>query len=281
MRRQAALELAVAVRGLLVHEHLGCPYGSSGSSWTTASQRRPGRRALEAELRHEAGLVVAVGRVVALVPDVPDVHGAVRGSFGCRYSPKLYGDAGRVGPGRIELGDDRRQQVAVVAVAPGPVAEHRWPAPVLVAPDVLVVAVPDHQAGCERQPGHCLARLRLDLVAQRLLLGVGRAGEQEVLPDEQTQLVGERVEVVGLVDAAAPDADQVDVRLQCVAEPASVAVAVYLGEERVVGNPVHAAHEDQLVVDEELERTSGRVGSRVHPYGAEADASRPPGGAER
>ena len=40
---------------------------------------------------------------------------------------------------------------------------------------------------------------------------VGGAGEQEVLPDQQAEFVGEVVEVVGLVDAAAPDPQQVDV----------------------------------------------------------------------
>jgi hypothetical protein len=43
--------------------------------------------------------------------------------------------------------------------------------------------------------------------AHVLFLRVRRTREEEVLPDEQPVGVGELVEVVGLVDTAAPDAD--------------------------------------------------------------------------
>ena len=59
------------------------------------------------------------------------------------------------------------------------------------------------------QPGDRLPCLGLDLAPQRLVLRVRRTREQEVLPDKDSQLVADVVEVFALVDAAAPDAQQV------------------------------------------------------------------------
>ena len=119
------------------------------------------------------------------------------------------------------------------------------PAPVLVAPEVLVAAVPEHERRVRRQPGDVLAGLGLDLVAERLLLGVRGAGEQEVLPDHQPALVAEVVEVVRLVDAAAPDAQQVGVRGDRLVEPAGEARPREPGEQVVVGDPVGTLDEDR------------------------------------
>ena len=69
------------------------------------------------------------------------------------------------------------------------------------------------------EPGDVVARLGGDLTGQALLLGVGGAGEEEVLPDEHAALVADPVEVVALVHAAAPDAQQVDVRVEGLADP--------------------------------------------------------------
>ena len=61
------------------------------------------------------------------------------------------------------------------------------------------------------QPCHVVAGLGLDLVRQQMLRICG-AGEEEVLPHHQAQLVARLVEGVVLVDAAAPHTDHVDVR---------------------------------------------------------------------
>jgi hypothetical protein len=61
------------------------------------------------------------------------------------------------------------------------------------------------------EPGDVVAGLRRDLCGKGLLLRIRGAGEEEVLPDQQTQLVGEVIEVVRLVNPAAPDPDVVDV----------------------------------------------------------------------
>ena len=242
-----------------------------------ARQRRPGGRPLEAELRAEPRPVAGVDGVVLPVPHVPDVHGAVPLVVGVAVVPERVRAGGRVRPRRVELRDDAGQQLAVVQVAPGAAPEPPGPAPVDRAPGVLVVAVPEHERRVRAEPGDVLAGLGLDLGAHRLVLAVGRAREREVLPHEQAALVGEVVQVVGLVDAAAPHAQQVDVRLQRVVHPTGVPVAVDPGEEGVVGDPVGAAHEHGLAVDLEQERRPGLVGRGVQLDGAEADPAAPLG----
>lgn len=142
----------------------------------------------------------------------------------------------------------------VVAVAPGTVAELLGPAPVGVALQVLVVAAPQDQRGVRGEPVDVLPGLGGDLVVQRLLLRVGGAGEGEILPDQQALLVREFVEVVTLVEAASPDPYEVDPCRDRFVEAVGEVVPGDPGREAVVGDPVHPADEDRLVVDRDPER---------------------------
>lgn len=126
------------------------------------------------------------------------------------------------------------------------------------------------------EPGHVLPRLGLDLPAQRLLLGVGGAGEEEVLPDQQAEFVAGVVELVALVESAAPDPDQVHARRDRLAEPAAVAGGVDPGGQHVVRDPVDAAGEDRRAVDDQREGAAPRVACGVQDDGAKADPA-PPG----
>ena len=94
------------------------------------------------------------------------------------------------------------------------------PVPVLVAPEVLVAAVEQHQRRMRHQPHDVLTGLGFDLLPQRRLFRVRRAGQQEVLPDQQAALIAGPIEVVALEDATTPDAKQVDVGGQGLVEPA-------------------------------------------------------------
>ena len=70
------------------------------------------------------------------------------------------------------------------------------------------------------EPPHLRLGLGADAVEER---GVGRvhpAAEHEVLPDQDAQLVAGVVEGVVLVDAAAPDAEHVHVRVGGALAPA-------------------------------------------------------------
>lgn len=120
-----------------------------------------------------------------------------------------------------------------------------------------------------------LAGLGLHLAAQRLLLGVGGAGEGEVLPDHEAELVAGVVEGVVLVDAAAPDAYEVDVGVGGLGEAGAVALGGDAGGQDVVGDPVDAAREDADAVDDEGEAGAVFVGVAVDLDGAEADAVLP------
>ena len=139
------------------------------------------------------------------------------------------------------------------------------PAPLLEAPDVLVVAVPEHEARVRHRAASTLSRdLGLDLAPERLLLGVGGAGEQEVLPDEDAALVAQLVEVVATRSSRRPrPAAGSCSRTRPGRGGRARRRAVDAGDERVVGDPVGAADPDRLAVDDEAERGALIVAVRV------------------
>ena len=93
-------------------------------------------------------------------------------------------------------------------------AELGRPAPPLPGCLVLVVAGPQRQRRVVAQPTHVLDRPRCRTFSTKAgSPGYMRAGEHEVLPHQQAELVGELVEAIVLVDAAAPDAHHVHVRV--------------------------------------------------------------------
>ena len=128
------------------------------------------------------------------------------------------------------------------------------------------------------EPGDRLSGLGLDLGGEPVLLRVGGAGEQEVLPDQHAEFVAAGVELLGLVDPAAPDPQQVHVGIDGVGDPPRVAVGVDLGQERVVGNPVGTADLDRFAVHPNLEGVPASSGSTSRLDGAESDPTGPGGG---
>src|SRR5699024_8848202 len=159
--------------------------------------------------------------------------------------------------------------------APAAAFERSLPVPVVPAPEVLVVADPADQAGVRGEAGEVVAGLSLHLRPEWLLFRVGGAGEQEVLAHHEAEPVARIVEVLGFVDAAAPDAHIVDARGRVLFESPLVAVGVDSGEEDVVGNPVDALDPDRLAVDLQRVRPSLIVGFGVDLDGAEADPALP------
>lgn len=125
------------------------------------------------------------------------------------------------------------------------------------------------------QPYDVLPGLRLHLTPQRLLLRVGGTCEREVLPDQQPELVAGVVEVLALVDPAAPDPHQVHSGLGRLSQPLPVPLTGDPGGEHVVRDPVHAAREEPLAVDDEGEPGAVRVGRAVQLDGTEADPAPP------
>src|SRR5665213_2469501 len=152
MGLETAGKLAVSVVRLLMQQH-SRRIRRERVVVDRTCERGPGRRPLEPELRNERGNIAPVGGVVEVVPDIPDVHRAVSRIVGWQAVGERVRRSGAVWPRRVELGDDRRQDVGVIAPTPGLIAEVLLPAPVLVAPDVLVVAIPQREAGMRTQPG--------------------------------------------------------------------------------------------------------------------------------
>ncbi|MDH6620058.1 hypothetical protein M2163_007166 [Streptomyces sp. SAI-135] len=193
----------------------------------------------------------------------------MRGVVGMVLPRPRPGAARRVRTRRVQLGHHPRQYAQVVPLAPRVPGEPRLPAPVPEAPQVLVVAVPQHERGMRHQPYDVLPGLRLHLTPQRLLLRIGRAGEREVLPDQQPQLVAGVVEVLALVDPPAPHPYEVDTRVGRLPQPLPVPLTGDPGREHVVRDPVHAAGEEPLAVQHEREPRAVLVGRPVQPDGPE------------
>src|SRR4051812_38560343 len=103
------------------------------------------------------------------------------------------------------------------------------------------------------QSDDVLAGLGLDLLPQRRFLRVGGAGQQEVLPDEQAPLVASPVEILALVDAATPDANEIDIRGHRLVQPAFESFSRDPGQEMVVGDPVDTLGEQWSAVDRDGE----------------------------
>ena len=103
------------------------------------------------------------------------------------------------------------------------------------------------------QPPDLILRLGPRAGHEGVVGRVKRAGEHEILPHEQPQLVAQIVEILAFVDAAAPDPHHVHVRLDRTAQVALVIGAGQPGDETVRGNPVGPLGEDRPAVDDELE----------------------------
>ena len=118
----------------------------------------------------------------------------------------------------------------------------------------FVVPAPERDAGVVAQAADLVLRLGADAAEERAVEGgIGRAGEHEVLPDAQAQLVAEVVKILALVNAAAPDAEHVHVGAGGAAEERLVVAQADARGEGVGGNPVGALGEEGHSVDGEPE----------------------------
>src|SRR5690606_33264430 len=138
---------------------------------------------LPAELRHESRSVIAVAREVGLVPHVPHMHAALRIRVRRHRLRAAIGTAGPIGPGWVEFGHDRWEELEVEGCAPGAPLQGVGPSPVPEPPDILIVAVPDGEAWVAHYARHIVPRFCRNLVVEQVF-GVRRTGEEKVLPDE-------------------------------------------------------------------------------------------------
>ena len=175
--------------------------------------------------------------------------------------PRPPGDDVRVHVGRTrqvgvrgveraqDLGQDLPRVDVAVRVGSGPAVLPRSEAQHGV---VLVVAAPERERGVVAQAFHDLDRLTAHEVLEgEVFLRVLRAGEAEVLPHHDAVFVAPVPERFRLVEAAAPDADHVAVRLADEFERGEDAVPV-AAVERVDRRPVRPPDEARLAVHDEL-----------------------------
>ncbi|TLN05016.1 fructose 1,6-bisphosphatase, partial [bacterium] len=117
-----------------------------------------------------------------------------------------------------------------------------------------------------------------DVGPEGLVAGEHGAGEHEVLPDDEAELVAEVVKLRRLVDAAAPDAEHVHVGLDGRAEQALILGPAEPAGKAVGRNPIRALGEKGHAVCGEIKARPPPVGLPLEPEFAEADA--PGGGVE-
>jgi len=258
-----------------------------------AAQRLQDGRGVQPELADEAAAILGVAavgdplrrRVLAgrlpeaavevAVPGVPVVAVAI---FLAVVVIPTVGAARPVGRNAIQGGHDARQQVVVEQRAGHGIAGAGEVAHV-VQPLVLVVAAPQRQAGVASQPPHLIPGLGFHLGGEiRHVLRVRSAGEHEVLPDQDAQRVAQVVEDIVLVDAPAPHAQHVHVRVAGGFQQHLVPLGGDRAHERIGRDPVGAPGEDRHAVEHEAEEARPRlrrVDRLVEGDGADAGAPLP------
>ena len=222
------------------------------------ADRRQRRQRLEAELAHEARVLVAVrGERLAAVPDIPVVRVALNLAVGSLERGIRRRRARPVGVVRVFGRAPRRQRVVEEAVISGLqiLVLRPFPAPIHPAPFHLVVAAPERQAGAVAQAPDVLHRLDADVLQElRVVQRVDAARVDELLPDQDPVAVAQIVEALLLVETAAPDAQHVLVRLGRRADQALQGLVGDPGGEGVGRDPVRALGEDRHAVDHKDER---------------------------
>src|SRR5438067_10549604 len=117
----------------------------------------------------------------------------------------------------------------------------------------LVVAAPDDDARMVAQPTDVIRRLLPHVSQERLVARIHAARKHELLPDEYAHLIAEIVEIIGLINPAAPDAQHIHVRVADGFDELTIARACDARGKTVGRNPVAALGEDGHAVDYERE----------------------------
>ena len=124
---------------------------------------------------------------------------------------------GPIRPRRIERGRNFGQHAMknLFVIVPEACRQSLFPAPMLPPRLDLIVAAPDDDARMISQPRHVIEGFMPDVIQKLRSCWIHAAGEHEFLPDQNSHFIARIVKIVALVDAAAPDAQHVHVRLTC------------------------------------------------------------------
>ena len=132
----------------------------------------------------------------------------------------------------------------------------------------FVIAAPQRYAGVISQAAHIVGGLVQNAPAELSLIRIDAAAEHEVLPDEHSGLVAERVEIIVFVNAASPHAQHVHAGGGSIAHDPLVLTLAYAGKENIVGNIVGAFHKHRHPVEQETETASLSVTLALQLYAA-------------
>ena len=139
----------------------------------------------------------------------------------------------------------------------------------------FIVPAPERQAGVVADAPRVFLDLARDVCFKRFRQAVGGAGEHEVLPHQQAQLVAGIVEGVLRVVAAAPHAHRVEMGQRGLLQQMACPRRCDAAEQAVLRDVIGAHGEHAHAVDLVGEAFAPLVARAVHAHGAQADALLP------
>ena len=227
---------------------------------------------LEAELGHIAEIVAAiVCKGLEPVPDLPVMHVApVRVPWLVKAA--AAGRAGRPVKGlRVLTAQDLREEVLIHLDIIGDLALGADPLAELDELLHLVVAAPQGEGRMVPQAADVVDELRTDILFKGIRQIIHRAGEHEVLPYQQAQLVADVVEPVVRIESAAPHADAVHVGGPGILQQPAGPFRVHPRQQIVLGDIVGAHGKNVDAVDAVAEALAPFVFPAADRHGAKAD----------
>ena len=106
---------------------------------------------------------------------------------------------------------------------------------------------------------HVIVGFLAHVVEKRFISGIQAASEHEILPDENPHFIAKIIEVVTLVNAAAPDAQHVHVGVAHGLKQFAIFISTDAAREAVRRDPITAFGKDRHAVNHKGEALAGFV----------------------
>src|SRR6478736_1456911 len=114
------------------------------------------------------------------------------------------------------------------------------------------------------ETSHVIFGFRTNAIQEFLIARIHAAGKHEVLPHEYSQFVADVVELIGLVDAATPNAQHVHVRVSSRFQQPAILLFAYSSGKAISRYPVCTFCENGDTINDERETLSPRIVFLVH-----------------
>ena len=125
------------------------------------------------------------------------------------------------------------------------------------------------------QAFHLLFRLDSGIFKENLVVGIHRSCIHEILPNQDAQRVADVEEIIRRINAAAPNAQHVEMRIFGLTKQLQRVVGIDPGLNHLLGDIVGAFGIEWHAVHLEIERPPDAVRLIHHLEGADARAERP------